>query len=65
MTKVLADRDLCISAGMCVMTAPVVFDQDDDGLVVLLTDEVPDDERARVEDAVRLCPSGALKVQEP
>jgi ferredoxin len=64
MTKVLADRDLCISAGMCVMTTQVVFDQDDDGLVVLLTDEVPDDERARVDDAVRLCPSGALKVQE-
>jgi ferredoxin len=65
MTKVLADRDLCISAGMCVMTTQVVFDQDDDGLVVLLTDDVPDDERARVDDAVRLCPSGALKVQEP
>jgi ferredoxin len=64
MTKVLADRDLCISAGMCVMTTQVVFDQDDDGLVVLLTDEVPDGERARVDDAVRLCPSGALKVQE-
>ncbi|MET0699715.1 MAG: ferredoxin [Mycobacterium sp.] len=62
--KVLADREVCIGAGMCVMTAEAVFDQDDDALVVVLTDEVPDDERKRVDDAVRLCPSGALSLQE-
>jgi ferredoxin len=65
MAKVLADRDVCIGAGMCVMTTEVVFDQDDDALVVVLTDEVPDAERERVDNAVRLCPSGALKLQEP
>ena len=32
--KILADRDVCIGAGMCVMTADVIFDQDDDGIVV-------------------------------
>jgi ferredoxin len=64
MVKVLADRDVCIGAGMCVMTAEAVFDQDDDALVVVLTDEVPDDELKRVNDAVRLCPSGALSLQD-
>ena len=34
--KIAADRDVCIGAGMCVMTAPELFDQDDDGIVVLL-----------------------------
>ena len=29
--KIEADRDVCIGAGMCVMTAEEVFDQDDDG----------------------------------
>ena len=33
-----ADRDVCIGAGMCVLTAGAVFDQDDDGIVVLLDD---------------------------
>ena len=33
--RVIADRDVCISAGMCVMTAEAVFDQDDDGIVVV------------------------------
>jgi ferredoxin len=65
MTKVLADRDVCIGAGMCVMATEVVFDQDDDALVVVLTDDVPDAERQRVGEAVRLCPSGALRLQEP
>jgi len=34
--KVVADRDICIGAGMCVMTTDAVFDQDDEGIVVVL-----------------------------
>lgn len=64
MARVLADRDVCIGAGMCVMTAEAVFDQDDDALVVVLTDEVPADEQQRVGNAVRLCPSGALSLRD-
>ena len=41
MVRVQADRDVCISAGNCVMAADAVFDQDDDGIVVVLVDEVP------------------------
>ncbi len=55
-----ADRDVCIGAGMCVLTAGAVFDQDDDGIVVLL-DEHPSDEAA-VREAVANCPSGALSL---
>lgn len=62
MVKVNADRGVCIGAGMCVMTTEVVFDQDDDALVVVLTEDVPDAEEQRVRDAVRLCPSGALRI---
>jgi ferredoxin len=62
--KIEADRDACISAGNCVMTAENVFDQDDDGIVVLRTEAVPDSEQSRVREAVRLCPSGALRLRE-
>ena len=34
--KIEADRDVCIGAGMCVMNAEEVFDQGDDGIVVVL-----------------------------
>ncbi|BBY18044.1 ferredoxin [Mycolicibacterium litorale] len=60
--KIEADRDACISAGNCVMSAPEVFDQDDDGIVVLLADPVPDGELENARAAVRLCPASALRV---
>lgn len=60
--KIAADRDTCIGAGMCLVTAPEVFDQDDDGIVVLLADEAGPAEADVVRQAVDLCPSGALSV---
>jgi ferredoxin len=59
--KIEADRDRCIGAGMCVMTAEEVFDQDDEGLVVVLTAEVPPEQAAAAARAVASCPSGALR----
>ena len=63
--KVVADRAVCMGAGMCVMTADAFFDQDDDGIVFLTSDVVsaePHTELARrVRNAVKLCPSGALQ----
>ena len=64
MVKVLADRDVCISAGNCVMAAGAVFDQDDDGIVVVLSDEVPEGEEDHAREAVRLCPSEALRIAD-
>ncbi|BBY49811.1 ferredoxin [Mycolicibacterium arabiense] len=60
--RVDADRDACISAGNCVMTADEVFDQDDDGIVVVLVSEVSADDEAKVREAVKLCPASALRL---
>jgi ferredoxin len=60
--KVEANRDVCIQAGNCVMVADMVFDQDDDGVVVVLVDEVPADHEASAREAVKLCPSQALRI---
>ncbi|HEX2283752.1 MAG TPA: ferredoxin, partial [Mycobacterium sp.] len=49
--KVQADRDVCISAGNCVMVADAVFDQDDDGIVMVLVEDVPDSEVEHVREA--------------
>ena len=62
MVKIEADRELCIDAGNCVLSAETVFDQDDDGVVVLLAEDVPDGEEDRVREAVKLCPSQALRL---
>jgi ferredoxin len=59
--RVTADREVCIGAGMCVMSAPELFDQDDDGVVVVLEAEVPQVHEAAAARAVASCPSGALR----
>lgn len=60
--RVVADRQICMASGMCVMTADGFFDQDDDGIVLLAVDDVPDGEQRRVHNAVNLCLSGALQL---
>ncbi|MER7519753.1 ferredoxin [Streptomyces sp. NPDC126499] len=61
--RVIADSDRCIGAGQCVLTAPGLFDQDEDGLVVLLTDTVATEADTKLaEEAAHLCPAAALRV---
>ncbi|GAA3469515.1 ferredoxin [Nonomuraea roseola] len=56
-----ADRERCIGAGMCALTAPEVFDQDlDDGRVLLLDSSPPPLHQAKARRAVDVCPSGAI-----
>ena len=63
--RVAVDREICISAGMCVLTAPEVFDQDEeDGRVILLVPEPLDPDDDKVRRAAMLCPSGALSLVE-
>ena len=64
MVRVEADRDVCIQAGNCVMVADSLFDQDDDGIVVVLVDEVPEGEEHQAREAVKMCPSQALTIAD-
>ncbi|MFI7444826.1 ferredoxin [Nonomuraea indica] len=60
--RIKADTGLCVGSGQCVLTVPAVFDQGDDGIVVLLTDRPDDETAARARHAVTLCPSRALSI---
>ncbi|MDA2812166.1 ferredoxin [Nocardiopsis sp. RSe5-2] len=61
--RISADRDRCIGAGMCVLTAADLFDQDEEEGLVLVRDGAPGADREKdVLRAARLCPSGALSV---
>nr|WP_026341140.1 ferredoxin [Actinomadura atramentaria] len=62
--EVSADRAVCVGAGMCALTAPDVFDQDDDGLVTVLRPDPPAAARRAVRQAADLCPSRALRVAD-
>ncbi|AGL16733.1 ferredoxin [Actinoplanes sp. N902-109] len=56
----IVDRERCVGAAQCVLSAPRFFDQDDDGWVVARAFD-PQDPPEEVQLAVRLCPSGALR----
>jgi ferredoxin len=58
--KVETDRDRCIGSGTCAFTAADVFDVDDTGRAVVIGPVAAGDERVR--DAVRACPTGALRL---
>ena len=63
--RVTIDRSKCAGAGLCALNAPKVFDQDDeDGLVVVLDPEPPEELHDAVEDAVRLCPNSVITFGE-
>ncbi|WP_246001912.1 ferredoxin [Allorhizocola rhizosphaerae] len=58
------DATRCVGAGQCVLTAPEVFDQDDDGTVVVLAEEVDESYRALLAEAAYLCPASAISFAE-
>jgi ferredoxin len=59
--EVVVDWDLCQSHGQCEFAAPDVFTINDEG--DLEADERPPaEQRAAVEEAVRRCPTQALRL---
>ncbi|MEU9481785.1 ferredoxin [Streptomyces sp. NPDC048191] len=56
--------DRCCGAAQCVLTAPEVFDQGEDGLVLLVDPTPPEALRERVREAAEYCPSRAIEVVE-
>ncbi|MEU2779149.1 ferredoxin [Streptomyces sp. NPDC007162] len=59
------DRDVCIGAGQCALTAPNVFTQDDDGFSALLPGMADGGGDPLVKEAARACPVQAITVKEP
>lgn len=63
--KVSIDRERCVGSGNCVYVAPQVFSQDDDdGIVILLTELPAASLGEAVAEAARQCPSMAIRVEE-
>jgi ferredoxin len=61
--KITVDFDVCQSHGLCTEAAPEVFEIRDDGFLYILQESPPEALRAKVETALRECPTGAIKVE--
>ena len=62
--KVVVDLNICDLHGLCVEAAPEVFQIGDDGALHVLIETPPDGLRAKVDKAVRECPTGAISIEE-
>jgi ferredoxin len=60
--KIVVDWNRCEANGVCVRAAPKSFQLDDKDQLHVLTESVPPELRAQVEQAVRDCPKQALSL---
>ncbi|MBF6045782.1 ferredoxin [Streptomyces sp. NRRL B-1677] len=62
--RVSIDSDVCIGSGQCALTAPSVFDQDDDGFGVVRSGREDGAGDPLLKEAARACPVQAITVEE-
>ncbi|BDZ48848.1 ferredoxin [Frondihabitans sucicola] len=62
--RIEVDHDACVGAGQCALVAGEVFDQDDEGFVVVLDDTPPTGSHQAARRAASLCPARAIRVRE-
>lgn len=62
MLRIEIDRSKCTGLGICESVDPDIFEIDDEGSLVLLRDTVDESDRDIVDEAVRACPTRALRV---
>lgn len=64
MKKVVVDRAICLKAGQCYYLQPGVFRADSRGWPEIVVEHPEGDELEAAEDAVEICPSGAITVED-
>jgi len=62
--RIKVDTGVCVGSGQCVLAEPAVFDQGEDGIVVLLSDQPEGEAATRARTAVEVCPARALSIVE-
>ena len=63
--RIAVDPDRCEGQAVCTGLAPAVFElNDDDEVVRVIVDEVPEEHQKRARKAVEKCPMAALSVVE-
>lgn len=58
------DVSRCIGSGQCVLLAPEIFDQEDDGTVVLLDESPAPGYQDGVRESALMCPAAAVRLTE-
>lgn len=62
--KIKVDFDLCESNALCEALAPSNFELDDDDFLQIIEEDVTDETRDAVQQAVAACPKSAISLVE-
>lgn len=62
--KVTADREQCCGYGVCAEICPEVYGLDEDGLIVLLKEEISEGLFESANEGAYACPQSVLKVEK-
>jgi len=62
--KVIANRAACCGYGVCAEICPEIYLLDENGIVVLATDTVPEGLEEKAREGAAACPQNALEVVE-
>jgi ferredoxin len=62
--KVVVDFDLCEANALCMQVAPEIFKVDDQDFLHILIEHPDERYRAKIKEAVRLCPRQAISIEE-
>ena len=58
------DQDKCLRCGMCTGIAMDIFNFDDEGNIEVNEDNITDENKDSIEDAMNSCPVGAISKEE-
>ncbi|MFA9563431.1 MAG: ferredoxin [Acidimicrobiales bacterium] len=62
--RVVVDYDLCESNAVCMGIMPDVFEVRDDDFLYVLNETPAEDQRDKLEEAVRRCPKQAIAIAD-
>jgi ferredoxin len=62
--RIVVDRGLCQGHGVCESEVPGVFSVSKQGVLTVLDETPAPSRRAELEQAVRYCPTGALRIED-
>lgn len=54
------DQDKCLRCGMCTGTAMDVFEFDDEGNIKINEENITEENKESIKDAINSCPVGAI-----
>jgi ferredoxin len=64
MQKVVVKKESCIGCGLCVSSNPDYFEFNDEGLSVVIKEELNLEDKPRILDSVENCPTEAIVIEE-